>query len=67
MGNSLVIHKLWFFFVIASFSGCALNDPNGHFSNSNTKITIGATKDSGVQMFILQLAELLREQSSFKR
>jgi hypothetical protein len=35
--------------------------------NSHAKFTIGATKDSGVQMFIKELGELLREQSSFKR
>jgi hypothetical protein len=35
--------------------------------NSEQKITIGRTKDNGVKMFIQELAELLREQSSFKR
>ncbi|GAC17556.1 hypothetical protein [Paraglaciecola arctica] len=35
--------------------------------NSDSKLTIGATKDNGVRMFIQELAELLREQSSFKR
>ena len=31
------------------------------------KLTIGRTKDNGVKMFIQELGELLREQSSFKR
>ena len=35
--------------------------------NSKSKLTIGATKDNGVKMFIQELGDLLREQSSFKR
>ncbi|MBU3003553.1 hypothetical protein [Paraglaciecola arctica] len=33
---------------------------------SKPKFTISATKDNGVKMFIQELGELLREQSSFK-
>jgi hypothetical protein len=35
--------------------------------NGKGKFTIGATKDNGVKLFIQELGELLREQSSFKR
>jgi hypothetical protein len=35
--------------------------------NSHSKFTIGATKDNCVKMFIQELGDLLREQSSFKR
>jgi hypothetical protein len=35
--------------------------------NGKAKFTIGATKDNGVKLFIQELGELLREQSSFKR
>lgn len=35
--------------------------------SSQPKMSIGSTKDKAVQLFILELAELLREQSSFKR
>lgn len=35
--------------------------------NSKAKFTIGATKDNGVKMFIQELGQLLREQSSYKR
>jgi hypothetical protein len=34
---------------------------------SKAKRTIGATKDNGVQLFIQELGEFMREQSSFKR
>ena len=35
--------------------------------NSKSKLTIGATKDHGIKLFMLELGDLLREQSSFKR
>lgn len=35
--------------------------------NGKDKLTLGRTKDNGVKVFILGLADLLREQSSFKR
>jgi len=35
--------------------------------NGKEKRTLGRTKDNGVKIFILGLADLLREQSSFKR
>jgi hypothetical protein len=35
--------------------------------NSKSKLTIGATKDNSVKMFIHELGDLLREQASFKR
>jgi hypothetical protein len=35
--------------------------------NSKSKLTIGATKDNSVKMFIQELGDLLREQASFKR
>jgi hypothetical protein len=35
--------------------------------SSKSKPTIGATKDNGVELFIQELGNLLREQSSFKR
>lgn len=34
---------------------------------SKAKLTIGGTKDNGIKMFIYEIGELLREQSSFKR
>lgn len=35
--------------------------------HAKEKFTLGGTKDNGVKIFILGLADLLREQSSFKR
>ncbi|MFT6988838.1 MAG: hypothetical protein ACJASL_000803 [Paraglaciecola sp.] len=35
--------------------------------NSKAKFNIGQTKDNGVKMFIQELGDLLRQQSSFKR
>jgi hypothetical protein len=35
--------------------------------NGKDKLTLGRTKDNGVKIFILGLADLLREQATFKR